>query len=340
MQTAADQAERWMRVAIDAALCGVEADSNPRVGCVLVAADGTHLATGHHRGKGTPHAEVDALTQAGERARGATAYVTLEPCHHTGATGPCSHALVEAGVATVVYAVPEPWAVAAGGAAWLAEQGVAVRPGPMREEAEAVNATWLHRLRTGRPWVVWKFAATLDGRSAAADGTSQWITSAAARADVHAQRARCGAVLVGTGTALADDPHLTVRGVDVARQPTRVVMGLRDLSPAARVADGAGPTLHLRTREPKLALTTLAEEGIHRVWLEGGPTLAAAFLAEGLIDEVVAYVAPVLLGAGRPAVADLGITTIGSALRLQTTDVTVVGGDVRVSATTHPTEGP
>lgn len=341
MQTAADQAERWMRAALDAAHLGIEPDPNPRVGCVLADEQGEHIATGWHRGAGTPHAEVDAIAQAGERARGATAYVTLEPCHHTGRTGPCSHALHEAGVARVVYAVPDPWPVAAGGAAWLAEHGVGVESGLLRREGEEVNRSWLHRVRTGRPWVVWKFAATLDGRSAAADGSSQWITSSAARADGHAQRARCGAILVGTGTALADDPQLTVRGVDVPRQPTRVVMGMRPLPPDARVADEAAPTMHLRTRDPKLALTTIADEGIHRVWLEGGPTLAGAFLTSGLVDEVVAYVAPALLGAGRPAVGDLGITSIDRALRLRTTDVALVGGDVRVTATvpSHRTEG-
>lgn len=326
--------EHWMRLALSAACHGVEADINPRVGCVLVSAHGEHLATGWHRGAGTEHAEVYALRQVGDRAHGASAYITLEPCHHTGRTGPCTQALADAGVARVVYAVADPWPAAAGGARWLREQGITTVEGVLADEAEQVNETWLHRVRTGRPWVVWKFAATLDGRSAATDGTSRWITSSAARADVHAQRARCGALLVGTGTVLADDPWLTIRGVDGAPAALRVVMGLRDLPDRARVRDDAAATVHLRTRDPEQALAVLAGQRIHRVWLEGGPTLAAAFLRCGLVDEIVTYVAPALLGAGRAAVADLGITTIDAALRLRTTDVCVIGGDVRITTRT------
>ena len=333
--TTTESDTRHLRHALEAALLGPAADVNPRVGCVL--ADGDRVvAVGHHRGAGTAHAEVDALEQAGHAARGATAYVTLEPCHHTGRTGPCSHALLAAGVRRVVYAVPDPSPVAAGGGAWLAEHGVEVEAGLLREEAEAVNATWLHRARTGRPVVVWKFATTLDGRSAAADGTSRWVTGPAARADVHTARARCGAVVIGTGTALADNPHLTVRdesGMPRGRQPLRVVVGWRDLPAGARVLDDAAETLHLRTHDPHAVLDELAARGVHRVWLEGGPTLAAAFLAAGCVDEVVAWVAPALLGAGRAAVADLGITSILQALRLDVRDVALVGGDVRITAT-------
>ncbi|WP_198671425.1 RibD family protein, partial [Desertihabitans aurantiacus] len=187
-----------------------------------------------------------------------------------------------------------------------------------------------------RPRVVWKFAATLDGRSAAADGSSRWITGPEARADVHRLRAEAGAVLVGTGTVLADDPRLTVRGPDgtpAGRQPLRVVMGERDLPPGARVLDTAAETWHVRSRDPAAVLGQLSDRGIRRVWLEGGPTLAAAFLAERLVDEVVAYLAPTLLGGGAPAVADLGTTTLGQALRLRLNEVTTLGPDLRVRAT-------
>lgn len=323
-----------MRRAIDAAFLGPESDPNPRVGCVL--ADGDEIiAVGHHRGAGTVHAEVAALAEAGERARGATAYVTLEPCHHTGRTGPCTRALRDAGIRRVVYAVADPNRIATGGDAWLRDAGIVVESGLLEEEAAAVNATWLHRIRTGRPWVVWKFAATLDGYSAAADGTSQWITGAQARADVHAARARCGAIVAGTGTVLADDPRLTVRdadGVIAGRQPLRVVVGRREIPAGARVLDAAAETLHLRTRDPRRVLEALAARHIHRVWLEGGPTLAAAFLREGCVDEVVAWIAPALLGAGRPAVADLAVTTISDILRLQVGEVSLIGGDIRVTA--------
>lgn len=331
--------ERHMRRALEAALLGPENDPNPRVGCVL--ADGERvIAVGYHRGAGTPHAEVDALATAGEQARGSTAYVTLEPCHHTGRTGPCTLALRDAGVRRVVYAVADPNPAATGGGAWLAGEGVEVGSGLLADEAAELTATWRHRVRTGRPWVVWKFAATLDGRSAAADGSSRWITGAQARRDVHAARARCGAVIVGTGTVLADDPRLTVRDEadrPVLEQPLRVVVGERVIPTDAHVLDGTAETVHLRTRDPHEVLTALAGRGVHRAWLEGGPTLAAAFLRAGCVDQVVAWIAPALLGAGRPAVADLGIATMADILRLDVRDVALVGGDVRITARPVPT---
>lgn len=328
--------EQWMLRALVVAANGPEADTNPRVGCVLVGSDGVLVAEGWHEGAGTPHAEAAALEAAGGRATGTTAYVTLEPCNHTGRTAPCSRALVAAGVSRVVYAVSDPNASAAGGAAWLATQGVTVESDVLEAEGEAVNRSWLHRIRTGRPWVTWKLAATLDGRSAAADGTSQWITGPEARADVHEQRTRCGAIIVGTDTALTDDPQLTARRPDGSlhdRQPLRVVMGQRDLPAQARVFDDSAETVHLRTRNPREVLAHLSDLEIHRVWLEGGPTVAAAFMADGLVDEIVAYVAPVLLGRGRPSVSDLGITTISDALRLEPTDTRIVGHDIRITAT-------
>jgi diaminohydroxyphosphoribosylaminopyrimidine deaminase/5-amino-6-(5-phosphoribosylamino)uracil reductase len=336
-QAATDAA--MMRRALALAANGPEADANPRVGAVIVAPDGTVVGEGWHRGAGTPHAEPDALTQAGDRAAGATAYVTLEPCNHTGRTQPCADALYAAGLRRVVYAQTDPNPAAAGGAQWLRERGVEAEGGLLADEAQALNRTWTHRQVTGRPWVTWKLATTLDGRSAAADGTSRWITGEPARADVHLQRSRCGAILVGTGTALTDDPQLTARRPDGSlydHQPVRVVMGERDLPPDARVLDDAALTWHVRTRDPKEVLAALAGAEIHHVWLEGGPTVAAAFMAAGLVDEVVAYVAPVLLGRGRQTVADLGITTIEHALRLSPTDLTLLGSDARITALVTP----
>ena len=331
-----DEGSALMQRALDAARLGPEPDPNPRVGCVVTDAGGAVVGVGHHRGAGTAHAEVAALARAGAAARGGTAYVTLEPCDHTGRTGPCTRALVDAGVARVVYAVADPDPHAAGGAVTLAAAGVTVEGGLLEPEAEAVNASWLHARRTGRPWVVAKSASTLDGRVAAADGSSRWITGDAARADVHALRARCGAVVVGTGTALADDPRLTVRGADgddsVGRQPLRVVVGHRPLPAGSRLLDDAAETLVLATHDPAEVLAALQARGIHRVLLEGGPTLSAAFLAAGLVDEVVAYIAPTLLGAGPSVTADLGVTTISDAVRLRPTDVTVLGADVRITA--------
>ena len=328
--TAAEQAAMTRALAL-AVTPGVPLGPNPRVGCVLLDDAGATVAEGYHRGAGSLHAEADALVHAGERARGTTAVVTLEPCAHTGRTGPCAIALRDAGVRRVVFAQADPNPVAAGGAALLREGGVEVEQGLMVDEARAVNRVWTFAVEHGRPFVTWKFATTLDGRSAAADGTSRWVSGRAARLDTHRLRALCDVMLVGANTVDVDDPQLTVRDEDDRplpreRQPLRVVMGERDLAATKRVFDDQAETLHLRTRDPETALKTLFARDRQHVFLEGGPTLAAAFLRAGLVDEIVTYVAPMLLGAGRSAVADLGITTIADAFRPVVTDVTVLDG--------------
>lgn len=319
-----------------AATPGVPLGPNPRVGCVLLSPDGAVVGEGWHHGAGTPHAEVEALRAAGGSARGATAVVTLEPCDHTGRTGPCTEALLAAGVARVVHAQTDPNPVAAGGARRLADAGVEVVGGVLAEEAAALNVVWTFAVTRGRPFVTWKAASTLDGRVAAADGSSRWITSAAARSEVHALRAEVDAVMVGTGTVLEDDPHLAVRvdGVvaDLARQPLRVVVGRRDIPEGARVLDGSAPTLQIRDHDPVAVLEALRARDVQHVLLEGGPTLAAAFVRAGLVDAVRWYVAPALLGAGPHALASAGINSIADALRLQVTDVARVGDDVRIDA--------
>ena len=325
------EAERSaMRRALTLAVTpGVPLGPNPRVGCVLLDESGATIAEGFHRGAGHPHAEVEALRAAGDAARGTTAVVTLEPCNHTGRTGPCSEALIAAGVRRVVFAQTDTNPVAEGGAARLREAGIEVEGGLLADEACAVNRTWTFAVDHGRPFVTWKFATTLDGRSAAADGTSRWVSGRAARLDTHRLRALCDVMLVGTGTVAVDDPQLTVRDEHdrpVAHQPLRVVMGERDLPADRRVFDGQAESLHLRTRDPLAALAELHARDRQHVFLEGGPTLAAAFLRAGVVDEIVAYVAPMLLGAGQQAVADLGITTIGSAFRPVVSDVTVLDG--------------
>jgi diaminohydroxyphosphoribosylaminopyrimidine deaminase/5-amino-6-(5-phosphoribosylamino)uracil reductase len=308
---------------------------NPAVGAVVLAADGTPVGEGATAPPGGPHAEVVALAQAGERARGGTAVVTLEPCAHTGRTGPCADALLAAGIARVVVAVPEPTELAGGGAARLRAAGVDVELGVEQAEAEGgALAGWLTGVRERRPFVVWKVAATLDGRVAAADGTSRWITGEAARAAVHRLRAGCDAVVVGSGTALTDDPQLTVRDADgrlTDRRPLRVVVDRRDRLPAtARVLDDAAPTYVSGAPGPRELLAELFDRDVRRVLLEGGPTLAAAFLRAGLVDEAVVHLAPRLLGAGPSLVGDLGISTIADALPLAVVDVTTVGGDVQL----------
>ena len=308
---------------------------NPRVGCVLIDASGRVIAEGHHRGAGTPHAEADALLAAGSDAWGTTAVVTLEPCNHTGRTGPCARALIDSGVTRVVFATADLGSRSGGGAAALRAAGVDVEAGVLAAAAEALNPEFTLARRRGRPFVTWKFGASLDGRIAAADGTSQWITSAASRADVHKLRATVDAVLVGTGTQHADDPLLTVRtpeGIVAAVQPVRVVMGRSEVAMSARIRSDDAPFVHLRTHDPREALTQLSARGVNQVLLEGGPTLAGAFMTAGCIDRVVAYVAPVLLGAGAAALSDAGVTTIADALRLTPSDITVLGGDVRITA--------
>ncbi len=307
---------------------------NPRVGCVILSADGDVLAEGHHRGTGTAHAEVDALANlatTGASARGASVLVTLEPCNHQGRTGPCVQALLDAGVAEVIYAQDDPTEQAGGGAAALEAAGVRVRRGLCAQEAACLNRPWLLAVTRGRPMVTWKLAATLDGRIAAADGTSQWITPVAARHDAHRLRRQCDAIMVGTGTALADDPALTVRDeagqpAPAHLQPLRVVVGSRSLPPTSRVlADDR--YLLLPDHDPRAVLTVLAEREIRHVLLEGGPTLATAFLRAGLVDQVVAYTAPALLGTGPAALADFGAATITDALRLSHPRVEVLGAD-------------
>jgi diaminohydroxyphosphoribosylaminopyrimidine deaminase/5-amino-6-(5-phosphoribosylamino)uracil reductase len=336
-----------MRRAVELSASGAGATyPNPSVGCVVLDAAGAVVGEGRTADGGRPHAEVVALAAAGERARGGTAVVTLEPCAHTGGTPPCVDALADAGVARVLVAVRDPHPVAAGGVEALAARGVEVEVGLLAAEAAHAQRAWLHGIRTGRPYVTWKFAATLDGRTAAADGTSRWITGPGARADVHRLRATADTILAGAGTVLADDPQLTVRhpdGTSAARQPLRVVVDSRGRTPAdARVLDGTAPTYVATAAAHPGAdgrvdlaglLAHLYAEGRRHVFVEGGATLAGALVAAGLVDEVVAYLAPALLGAGPAALEGAGITTIAGALRLDVREVAQVGTDVRIEAT-------
>ena len=307
------------------------AGPNPRVGAVILDREGAVVGEGFHRGAGSDHAEVAALRASGARARGGTAVVSLEPCHHQGRTGPCSRALLTAGVERVVYAQSESGRRATGGGSWLRAAGLQVESGVLEQEAAALNPIYTRARELGRPFVTYKFAATLDGRVAAADGTSRWITGRPARADAHRLRAEVDAILVGTGTALADDPALTVRGVESCRhRPLRVVMGLRDLPTAAAVFDEEAPTRQLRTRDPHEVLAVLTDDDVDHLLVEGGPTVAASFVEHGLVDRVVVYVAPVLLGSGPTALSDAGIGTLSEALRLTEPEVKRVGDDVRI----------
>lgn len=324
--------------ALELALRGPAHGANPRVGCVLLAPDGRTLAEGWHEGAGTPHAEAAAVAAARASSvdlRGATAVVTLEPCAHTGRTPPCADLLLEAGLARVVYGLADPNPTAAGGAARLAAGGVDVVGGVREDAAAELLRVWGRAVGAGRPFVTLKIATSLDGRVAAADGTARWITSDQARAHAHRLRAEVGAIAVGMGTVVADDPALTARTSDgalSAHQPLRVVVGRRDMPPRARLHGAGGELVHVRSHDPADVVAALAEREVRHLLVEGGPTLTAAFLRAGLVDEVVAYVAPVLLGAGPAAVGDLGVATIADALRLRPRSVERVGPDVVVVA--------
>ncbi|MGV0834555.1 bifunctional diaminohydroxyphosphoribosylaminopyrimidine deaminase/5-amino-6-(5-phosphoribosylamino)uracil reductase RibD [Mycolicibacterium thermoresistibile] len=310
---------------------------NPPVGAVILDRDGQPAGAGGTEPAGGPHAEVVALRQAGPRAAGGTAVVTLEPCNHHGRTPPCVDALVAAGVSTVIYAVADPNPLAAGGSQRLAAAGVQVVGGMLAEEVAAGPLReWLHKLRTGRPHVSWKFGASVDGRSAAADGTSQWITSEPARADVHRRRAAADAIVVGTGTVLADDPTLTARRADgslTERQPLRVVVGRRDISADANVMNDDSRTMVIRTHDPHEVIRALTDRT--DVLLEGGPTVAGAFLRAGMVDRILAYVAPVLLGGPITVVDDVGVSTIGNARRWRYDAIVPIGPDVLLSLVPH-----
>lgn len=325
---------------------------NPQVGAVILSPAGDILAEGWHRGAGTAHAEVDALSQlAPDAARGATAVVTLEPCNHTGRTGPCSQALIDAGIARVVFALGDPHDIASGGAERLRAAGIEVEADAAPEAARELLDSWLTVQRLGRPHVTVKWAQSLDGRVAAADGTSRWVTGPEARADVHRRRAEADAIVVGTGTLLADDPALTARRPDGAlheNQPMPVVLGQRAIPADAAVLRHPRGLLHrdgenLAGESPNAPslLDELRGLGAHRVFVEGGPTIASAFLRTGAVDEVLVYLAPTLLGGPRLALGEIGVDTIAAQLRLDATSVERFGDDLLVVAQprVHSTEG-
>ena len=330
---------------------------NPMVGCVIAQGDDV-IGEGFHERAGEPHAEVLALRAAGERARGATAYVTLEPCAHTGRTPPCAQALVDAGIARVVAACGDPFERVAGkGFEMLRDAGIVVDVGLMQEQARALNRGFFSRIERGRPWVRVKLAMSLDGHTALASGESRWISSEASRADVHRWRALSGALLTASGTVLADDPQLTVRMDDDCAfvAPLRVVLdpGLA-IPENSRVLDGAAPTLllhapdvrvagYLRQRERAVvpahdgmldlgaALRLLGERGINEVQTEAGATLCGGLLRAGLVDELLLYVVPVLLGArGKPLFGGWDAPTMADRYDLQLVQTRQIGPDLRL----------
>jgi diaminohydroxyphosphoribosylaminopyrimidine deaminase / 5-amino-6-(5-phosphoribosylamino)uracil reductase len=338
-------------------------DPNPRVGCVIVHG-GEIVGEGYHQRAGEPHAEIYALQQAGERAAGATLYVTLEPCSHHGRTPPCADAVIAAGVARVVAAMVDPNPLVSGqGLARLAAAGIPVEEGCLAAEAERLNRGFVQRMRAGRPWLCCKLAASLDGRTAMESGESQWITGSAARADVQRLRAQSSAIITGVGTVLADDPSLTVRleGEDSRqRQPLRVILDPRlSTPPTAKMLALPGATLIVtacRQGAPRQQLETagaevlllpqgpdaidlaalsgeLARRGCNELLLESGATLSGAYLRAGLIDELILYLAPKLMGSqARPLFHTPGLELLADAPALKIDEITHLGSDIRIRA--------
>jgi diaminohydroxyphosphoribosylaminopyrimidine deaminase/5-amino-6-(5-phosphoribosylamino)uracil reductase len=300
---------------------------NPNVSAAIYAADGTLLADGFHNRKiSIDHAEVVALKKAGSAARGATMVVSLEPCAHTGTTPPCVQAIIDAGIAKVIYAVKDPNPIASGGAQKLIEAGIEVE---YRESAELtyVQRAWLHKEKTGRPLMVWKVATTLDSKVAASDGTSQWITGPESREDVQALRAQSDAILIGTNTALVDNPHLIPRGHDA--RPVRVISGEQAVPATNKVFDDEARTISVKSKSIPELMKVLSDEGFNQVLVEAGPTLGSALMASGKIDELIVYQAPKMLGAGKEFVSHLGISTLKDHLLLELLSVAPFGSDIK-----------
>ncbi len=351
---------RYMAQALRLAEGGLySASPNPRVGCVIVR-DGQVVGEGWHERAGTPHAEIHALQKAGERMRGATVYVTLEPCSHHGRTPPCADALIAADVARVVAAMRDPNPQVAGqGMARLARTGIQVEIGLMEAQAQALNIGFISRMTRGQPWVRLKAAASLDGKTALNNGVSKWITGPAARMDVQHWRARSCAILTGVGTVLADDPHMNVREIATTRQPLRVIVdsslktppnakiltggntlivcGIEDAAKSQALQRAGAEVLVLSGSDGRVdlirLLQALAEREVNELMIEAGATLNGALLKAGLVDEIVLYLAPLLMGdAARGLFALPELQQMDQAKNLVVQDVRLVGQDIRVMA--------
>jgi diaminohydroxyphosphoribosylaminopyrimidine deaminase/5-amino-6-(5-phosphoribosylamino)uracil reductase len=332
--------EPAMRRAIELAANGPTRGVNPQVGCVVLNAAGDIIAEGWHRGSGTAHAEIDALSKiTPEQAAGATFVVTLEPCNHTGKTGPCAEALVNAHVGRVVYAATDPGNASSGGAERLRAAGIEVIGGVLENDVEEFLEEWMLAARLGRPHVTVKWASSLDGRSAAADGSSQWISGPESRQLVHYQRAVADAIVVGTGTVLTDDPSLTARFADGTlheQQPVPVIIGRRQVPTSALINQHPLEPIIIGHNDLHAALSELFQKGIRTVYVEGGPTLASAFISAGLVDRFYIFLAPLLLGGDKLAIGDLGISTLGERVNLNVTSIQRLGDDILITAAPRP----
>ena len=328
--------ESAMTRALELALLGPAYGVNPQVGAVILDESGAIVSEGWHMGSGTPHAEVVALSKLSlPLPAGFTAVVTLEPCNHTGKTGPCAQALIAAGISRVVYASSDPGVESGSGAKTLREAGVEVIAGVLEDKASDQGRVWLTATVNQRPFVTLKWAQTLDGRAAAADGTSQWISGPEARAHAHKLRSEIDAILVGTGTVLVDNPSLTARQPDgslYSHQPLRVVLGNSFIPADSKVFDSSAETLRVRNSDLQVLLADLYGRGVKHLMVEGGPTVASSFVRAGLVDEFVTYVGPMLLGGPGLAVRDLGVGSMDEAISLRFVSTQNLGSDLFIRA--------
>ena len=307
--------------------------SNPIVGAVVVGIDGAIIGEGFH--KSGPHAEVVALEQADQSAKGATLFVTLEPCNHQGKTGPCTEAIIKAGITKVVYAVRDLNSLASGGAKALEAAGIEVVFNSEVAEIAHSNRAWLHKIKNNRPYFIWKIATTLDGRTAAIDGSSKWITGEESRAEVSKLRSESSAILIGTATALSDNPNLIPRDLETTRQsnPVRIVMGLREIPSDFNLNNDAAETIFLRSHDFSELLKLCVERDFSQVFVESGSELGTALLKAGLIDELVIFQAASLLGSGLSFIGDLGATNIKEKMDFLIRDVAQFGNDLKITLT-------
>ena len=307
--------------------------SNPIVGAVVVDSTGKIIGEGFH--KSGPHAEVVALEQAGQSAKGATLYVTLEPCNHHGKTGPCTEAIIKADIAKVIYAVRDPNSLASGGARALEAAGIEVVFNGDVSEITYSNRAWLHKIKNNRPYFIWKIATTLDGRTAAIDGSSKWITGEESRAEVSKLRSESSAILIGTATALADNPNLIPRDIKTTREtnPVRIVMGLREIPSDFNLHNEVAETVFLRSHDFSELLKLCAERDFNQVFVESGSELGTALLKAGLIDELIIFQAASLLGSGLSFIGDLGATNIKEKMDFLIRDFAQFGKDLKITLT-------
>ena len=331
--------EDAMNRALDLALLGPTFGVNPQVGAVILDENMEIVSEGYHAGAGTRHAEVVAI-EAGLKGKtkfppNYTAVVTLEPCNHTGKTGPCAKALIDAGISRVVFASSDPGDESSGGRQTLLDAGIEVKEGLLKEKADSQSKVWLTSKKNQRPFVTLKWASSLDGRIAAEDGTSKWITSSEARNHGHLQRSQVDAILVGTGTLLADDPELTARKPDGSlyeHQPLRVIMGERDLPSNLRIFSNDAETIHLKTQSVHGVLAELQIRGIKHLLVEGGPTIESNFVRLDLVDEYLVYLAPQIIGGSKTAIGSIDVASITDSKKLKFDEIKALGPDLLIRA--------